>query len=66
MNSLCTLWHKKAVEQLTTGLDINPVSLQMAAGRFILGNLSVDYRRISLYELAHGRTSDGQSQIGNA
>ena len=33
----CAAWHKKAVEQLTTGLDINPVSLQMAAGRFILG-----------------------------
>lgn len=60
----CAMWHKKAVEQLTTGLDINPVSLQMAAGRFILGNLSVDYRRISLYELAHGRTSDGHVRLG--
>ena len=60
----CATWHKKAVEQLTTGLDINPVSLQMAAGRFILGNLSVDYRKISLYELAHGRTSDGQVRLG--
>ena len=60
----CAMWHKKAVEQLTTGLDINPVSLQMAAGRFILGNLSVDYRKISLYELEHGRTSDGQVRLG--
>ena len=60
----CAMWHKKAVEQLTTGLDINPVSLQMAAGRFILGNLSVDYRKISLYELAHGRTSDGKVRLG--
>ena len=60
----CATWHKKAVEQLTTGLDINPVSLQMAAGRFILGNLSVDYRKISLYELAHGRTSDGHVRLG--
>ena len=60
----CAMWHKKAVEQLTTGLDINPVSLQMAAGRFILGNLSVDYRKISLYELAHGRTSDGNVRLG--
>ena len=58
------MWHRKAVEQLTTGLDINPVSLQMAAGRFILGNLSVDYRKISLYELAHGRTSDGKVRLG--
>ena len=60
----CATWHKKAVEQLTTGLDINPVSLQMAAGRFILGNLSVDYRKISLYEVAHGRTSEGQVRLG--
>ncbi len=60
----CGMWHKKAVEQLTTGLDINPVSLQMAAGRFILGNLSVDYRKISLYELEHGRTSDGKVRLG--
>ena len=60
----CATWHKKAVEQLTAGLDINPVSLQMAAGRFILGNLSVDYRKIALYELAHGRTSDGQVRLG--
>ena len=61
---LCAVWHKKAVEQLTTGLDINPVSLQMAAGRFILGNLSVDYRKISLYELENGRTSDGKIRLG--
>jgi len=60
----CAMWHKKAVEQLTTGLDINPVSLQMAAGRFILGNLSVDYRRISLYEVAHGLTRDGAVRLG--
>ena len=60
----CAMWHKKAVEQLTAGLDINPVSLQMAAGRFILGDLSVDYRKISLYELAHGRTSDGDVRLG--
>ena len=60
----CAMWHKKAVEQLTVGLDINPVSLQMAAGRFILGDLSVDYRKISLYELAHGRTSDGDVRLG--
>ena len=60
----CATWHKKAVEQLTTGLDINPVSLQMAAGRFILGNMSVDYRKIALYELAHGRTNDGHVRLG--
>ena len=52
----CRQWHKKAVEELTTGLDINPVSLQLAAGRFTLGNLDVDYRKMPLYELEHGRS----------
>ena len=48
-------WHKKAVEELTTGLDINQVSLQLAAGRFTLGNLNVDYRKMALHCLEHGR-----------
>ena len=51
----CAAWHKKAVEELTSGLDINPVSLQLAAGRFTLGNLDVDYRKMALYKLEHGR-----------
>ena len=51
----CAAWHKKAVEELTTGLDINPISLQLAAGRFTLGNLDVDYRKMALYKLEHGR-----------
>ena len=41
-------FHKYAVERLVTGLDINPVSLQMAAGRMTLGNLSVDYQKMGL------------------
>ena len=51
----CAAWHKKAVEELTTGLDINHVSLQLAAGRFTLGNLDVDYRKMALHCLEHGR-----------
>ena len=51
----CAAWHKKAVEELTTGLDINQVSLQLAAGRFTLGNLNVDYRKMALHCLEHGR-----------
>lgn len=51
----CAAWHKKAVEELTTGLDINQVSLQLAAGRFTLGNLHVDYRKMALHCLEHGR-----------
>ena len=54
---------EKAVEQLTTGLDINPVSLQMAAPASSLETcLSTTGK--SLYELAHGRTSDGKVRLG--
>ena len=59
----CSAWHKKAVEELTTGLDINPVSLQLAAGRFTLGNLDVDYRKMALHCLEHGRVS-GDVRLG--
>ena len=55
----CAAWHKKAVEELTTGLDINQVSLQLAAGRFTLGNLNVDYRKMALHCLEHGRVGAG-------
>ena len=40
-------FHKYAVERLVTGLDINPVSLQMAAGRMTLGNLCVSNSQFS-------------------
>ena len=53
-------FHKYAVERLVTGLDINPVSLQMAAGRMTLGNLSVDYRKMALRAMPYG-SADGKA-----
>ena len=53
-------FHKYAVERLVTGLDINPVSLQMAAGRMTLANPSVDYRKMALRAMPYGSV-DGQA-----
>ena len=53
-----------AVEELASGLDINPVSLQLAAGRFTLGNLEIDYRKMGLYALEHGKTPSGAVRLG--
>ena len=60
----CSTWHRMAVEELASGLDINPVSLQLAAGRFTLGNLEIDYRKIGLYALEHGKTPSGAVRLG--
>ena len=60
----CSTWHRVAVEELVSGLDINPVSLQLAAGRFTLGNLEIDYRRMALYALEHGKAASGAVRLG--
>ena len=48
-----------------TGLDINPVSLQMAAGRMTLGNLSVDYRKMSLRAMPYGPVDGAEVRLGS-
>ena len=58
-------FHKYAVERLVTGLDINPVSLQMAAGRMTLGNLSVDYRKMGLRAMPYGSVDGGAVRLGS-
>ena len=57
-------FHKYAVERLVTGLDINPVSLQMAAGRITLGNLSVDYRKMGLRVMPYGSVDGTAVRLG--
>ena len=57
-------FHKYAVERLVTGLDINPVSLQMAAGRMTLGNLSVDYRKMGLRTMPYGPINGAEVRLG--
>lgn len=58
-------FHKYAVERLVTGLDINPVSLQMAAGRMTLGNVSVDYRKMGLRAMPYGPVEGEAVRLGS-
>ncbi|WP_419842613.1 DEAD/DEAH box helicase family protein [Candidatus Poriferisodalis sp.] len=47
-----------AVEEVLTGMDINPVSLQLAATQLTAGNANVSYRRMGLYQMPYGPTAD--------
>ena len=58
-------FHKYAVERLATGLDINPVSLQMAAGRMTLGNVLVDYRKMGLRAMPYGPIKGEAVRLGS-
>ena len=45
---------KIAVEDTIKGMDINPVSLQLAAAQLTAGNKEVRYRRMGLYLMPYG------------
>ena len=45
---------KIAVEDTLKGLDINPVSLQLAASQLTAGNQKVSYRRMGLHLMPYG------------
>ena len=47
-----------AVEETIKGLDINPVSLQLAATQLTASNRDVKYRRMGLYQMPYGPTGD--------
>lgn len=48
--------HKLAVEETIHGLDINPVSLQLAASRLTAGNHDIAFRRMGLHLMPYGPT----------
>ncbi len=52
---------KLAVEQTIHGLDINPVSLQLAASQLTAGNHHISYRRMGLHRMHYGPLLDGPS-----
>ena len=54
---------KLAVEKTIKGLDINPVSLQLAASQLTAGNQSVRYRGMGLYQMPYGPDSDNPHKI---
>ena len=52
---------KLAVEETIKGLDINPVSLQLAASQLTTGNQEIRYRQMGLDLMAYGPTRMAQS-----
>ncbi|WP_419916660.1 DEAD/DEAH box helicase family protein [Candidatus Poriferisodalis sp.] len=49
---------KLAVEEVIKGMDINPVSLQLAATQLTAGNVDIKYSGMGLYRMPYGRTTD--------
>ena len=61
-----TQLQKLAVEDVIKGLDINPVSLQLAASQLTAGNHRVSYRRMGLHQMPYGpgRDNPGRVSVG--
>ena len=61
-----TQLQKVAVEDVIKGLDINPVSLQLAASQLTAGNHRVSYRRMGLHQMPYGpdRDNPGRTSAG--
>ncbi len=55
---------KVAVEETLKGLDVNPVSLQLAATQLMSGNNDIKYRKMGLHLMPYGPQSDGSSAAG--
>ena len=45
---------KMAVEDTLKGMDINPISLQLAASQLTIGNQDIGYRRMGLHRMPYG------------
>ncbi|MXW41596.1 MAG: hypothetical protein F4Z91_00620, partial [Acidimicrobiia bacterium] len=56
---------KVAVEKVLKGLDINPVSLQLAATQLMSGNTDVKYRKMGLHQMPYGPQPDGTVAAGS-
>ncbi|MCY3627943.1 MAG: DEAD/DEAH box helicase family protein [Gammaproteobacteria bacterium] len=56
---------KLAVEEVISGLDFNPVSLQLAAAQLTTGNRNVAYRKMQLYRMPYGPTNTGDVKVGS-
>ena len=58
-----TALQKIAVEETIKGLDINPVSLQLAASQLTAGNQEISYRRMCLHLMPYGPQLDNPAQV---
>ena len=55
--------HKLAVEETIKGLEINPVSLQLAASQLTAGNQDIRYRRMGLHLMPYGPSPDDPTRV---
>ncbi len=56
---------KVAVEEMLVGLDVNPVSIQLAATQLMTGNADVKYRKMGLHLMPYGPQPDGTVAAGS-
>ncbi len=54
---------KLAVEETIKGMDINPVSLQLAASQLTAGNTDIRYRQMGLHLMPYGPQPDNLAQV---
>ena len=54
---------KIAVEETLKGLDINPVSLQLAASQLTAGNHDIRYRKMGLHLMPYGPQTHNPAQV---
>ena len=54
---------KLAVEETIKGLDINPVSLQLAASQLTAGNREIRYRQMGLHLMPYGPSTDNPALV---
>ena len=52
-----------AVEDTIKGLDINPVSLQLAAAQLTAGNQNIRYRKMGLHEMPYGPDPNDPTRV---
>ena len=57
--------HRRLVEDVLCGLDINQHGIQLAACNMTLGAPTVDYTRMNLFTMPHGPQSDGTAKAGS-
>ena len=54
---------KLAVEETIKGLDINPISLQLAASQLTAGNQEIRYRQMGLHLMPYGPHKDDPTRV---
>ena len=56
-------YQKLAVEETIKGLDINPVSLQLAAAQLTTGNQEIRYSQMGLHLMPYGPSLDDPTRV---